>query len=88
MMKSNKPTPRPRPKSMTATLRDAIFAPPADNEMPVAERIAQAVVAKALTGDIRAIEWVYDRIDGPIGISTSSTPTVNIIMPKKEDKDA
>lgn len=79
---------KPRQKSLTATLRDAIFFPSTEGDVPVSERIATAVVNKALTGDIRAIEWIYDRIDGPIGVSTSNAPTVNIIMPKKEEKDA
>lgn len=86
MKKSTKPF-KSRPSSLTAVLRDAVFSEPTNDMATISERVADAAINKALTGDMRAIEWLYERLDGPIGYSSSNMPTVNIMMPKK-DRDA
>ena len=83
MKKPTKPF-RSRPSSLTAVLREAVFSEPTNDMATISERVADAAINKALTGDMRAIEWLYERLDGPIGFSSSSMPTVNIVMPKKD----
>lgn len=83
MKKPTKPF-RSRPSSLTAVLREAVFSEPTNDMATISERVADAAINKALTGDMRAIEWLYERLDGPIGFSSSNMPTVNIVMPKKD----
>lgn len=83
MKKPTKPF-RSRPSSLTAVLREAVFSEPTNDMATISERVADAAINKALTGDMRAIEWLYERLDGPIGFSSSNMPTVNIMMPKKD----
>lgn len=64
---SGNPAGRPRGSGLTDKLRRLLDEPDQDDPTrTVADRLIEAVVHEARRGNVRLIELIFDRMDGPI----------------------
>jgi hypothetical protein len=57
---------KPKPFSLTLILRDKLGQLDPATQRQRAELVVEAAIQKAINGDMKAIEAIFDRIDGPI----------------------
>ena len=82
---------RPKNQSLTAVLRELLEQIPKGDTAKLKERIVKALLDKALRGDTRALDIIFDRTDGkvtlPIGGDRENpiyTITVSSLEGKKD----
>jgi hypothetical protein len=87
---SGNPAGRPKGQSLTARLRRYLDAPGKDGR-PRADRLAETLAELALSGDIRAIRMVLDRLDGKaldrIKVDEPSEMTIRVVYEDLPAKD-
>ncbi len=63
---SGNPGGRPKNQSLTAVLRELLEQIPKGDTAKLKERIVKALLDKALRGDTRALDIIFDRSDGKV----------------------
>ena len=80
---------RPKGTSLTAVLRELLNQIPKGDNKELKEAVVKALIKKALTGDTRALDIIFDRTDGkvtlPIG-GDIEKPFYSIIVQTEEGK--
>ncbi|GAG25610.1 unnamed protein product, partial [marine sediment metagenome] len=81
---------RPKGKSLTKVLRELLEEIPKGDTAKLKERIVKALLDKALRGDTRALDIIFDRTDGkvtlPIG-GDIEKPIYTISVQSEEGKE-
>ncbi len=80
---------RPKGQSLTAVLRELLEQIPKGDTAKLKERIVKALLDKALRGDTRALDIVFDRTDGkvslPVELQGEMTVTINVGSEKAKE---
>lgn len=78
---------RPKGKSLTSQLRDALAAVDPATGKPAAAALVDVLVRLALEGDRQAIKDVFERVDGrvPDKVDDATAPQKPRLMPKMTD---
>ena len=80
---------RPKGTSLTAVLRELLDQIPKGDNQKLKEKIVKALLNKALTGDTRALDIIFDRTDGKVSLPLEVTEIQKIeFIPAKEKEDA
>ncbi len=85
---SGNPGGRPKGKSLTAVLRELLEQIPKGDTAKLKERIVKALLDKALRGDTRALDIIFDRTDGKVSLPLEVTEIQKIEYVPAKEKDA
>lgn len=85
---SGNPGGRPKGKSLTAVLRELLNQIPQGDNKELKEAVVKALIKKALTGDTRALDIIFDRTDGKVSLPLEVTEIQKIEYVPAGDKDA
>ncbi len=80
---------RPKGKSLTKVLRELLEEIPKGDTAKLKERIVKALLDKALRGDTRALDIIFDRTDGKVTLPMGGDPEkpfYSIIVQSEEGK--
>ena len=79
---------RPKGKSLTAVLRELLNQIPQGDNKELKEAVVKALIKKALTGDTKALDIIFDRTDGKVSLPLEVTEIQKIeYVPAKERDD-
>lgn len=78
----------PRGRSLTAVLRELLEQIPRGDTAKLKERIVKALLDKALRGDTRALDLIFERSDGKVKEELEVTEIQKIEYVPAKDKDA
>ncbi len=81
---SGNPGGRPKGKSLTAVLRELLDEIPRGDTAKLKERIVKALLDKALKGDTKALDLIFERADGKITLPVELTERVKVIVKRKD----
>lgn len=85
---SGNPGGRPKGKSLTAVLRELLNQIPQGDNKELKEAVVKALIGKALTGDTRALDIIFDRTDGKVSLPLDVTEIQKIeYVPAKGEED-
>ena len=85
---SGNPGGRPKGKSLTAVLRELLDQIPKGDTAKLKERIVKALLDKALRGDTRALDLIFERSDGKVKDELEVTEVQRIEYVPAKEKDA
>ena len=78
---------RPKGTSLTSVLRELLDQIPKGDNKKLKEKIVKALLDKALTGDTRALDIIFDRTDGKVALPLDVAVEIQKIeyVPAKEN---
>ena len=85
---SGNPGGRPKGTSLTSVLRELLDQIPKGDTAKLKERIVKALLDKALRGDTRALDIIFDRTDGKVSLPLEVTEVQRIEYVPAKDRDS